>query len=253
MWPTTDWTWPPAWPVYTWAPYTEWPTTDNTYEPTTGWPTSTPTEDPTVAPTPQPTPCTNGESFQIYLQEDRYGSETSIFLFSLGGDDYNDLDELVYSKSDFVSRRLYDIPLCLEPDQCYLFAIHDWYGDGLTLSGGYFDLLLEDKKIYKSDGDFGYYDSWVFCTGDMCQDDRKIRFTKEELSCKKFVKGKFSEKKDKCNKHKEGDYVYNHCPVTCAKQAKVGTCSWMRNKEKDMKDVVYDTAGIEECTYCSMY
>jgi len=211
-----------------------WPTTEWI------WTTKAPTE---------PAPCTDGK-FQIYLQEDNWAEETSVVLFSLGGDDYNDLDELLYSKKaefGFKRNQLHDIPLCLEPDQCYLFAIHDSFGDGLTDKGGYFDLLLEDKKIYKSDGDFGFYDSWVFCTGDHeCQDDRKVRFTKEEENCKKFVKGKFSEEIDKCNKHKEGDYVYNHCPVTCGKQAGEGTCSWMRNKEKDMKEVVYDTASFDD-------
>jgi hypothetical protein len=197
-----------------------------------------------LAPTPTPT-CINDESrFQINLQEDYYGYETSIAVFSLN-DDYTDLESSVYFQSNFESDKLHNIPLCLETDRCYLFAIHDSYGDGLTAYGGYFDLLLEGKKIYKSDGDFGYYDSRIFCTGDhICRDNRKIRFTKEILNCNKFVKGKFSQRKEKCNRVKEGDYVYNHCPETCGKKAKVGPCGWMRNKEKDMKQLVEDNVDF---------
>jgi len=204
--------------------------------------TPAPTESPSESPTEAPTVCDNS-LLQIKLQEDTYGVETSIAVFSLN-DDNGDLDSLAYFQAGYQSHKLHNIPLCLESDRCYLFAIHDSYGDGLTEYGGYFDLLLEGKTIYKSDGDFGSYDSRIFCTGDhICKDNTKIRFSKKKKKCQKFVKGKFSQKQKKCNRFEKGDFVYNHCPETCGRGAKVGPCTWMRNKEEEMEEIVLDELG----------
>jgi len=136
---------------YTWSSTTSW----STWSPTIGWPTTAPTEPqpthsltpyPTLATTPTPT-CINDESrFQINLQEDYYGYETSIAVFALN-DDYTDLDSSVYFQSSFESVKLHNVPLCLETDRCYLFAIHDSYGGGLTAYSGYFLICFWKGKI----------------------------------------------------------------------------------------------------------
>jgi hypothetical protein len=202
--------------------------------------TPAPSGAPTATPTAAPSVCYDS-MLQIKLQEDPYGSETSIAVFSLD-DDYADLDSSVYFQAGFESYKLHNISLCLESDRCYLFAIHDSFGDGLL--GGYFDLLLEEKAIYNSDGDFGSYDSRIFCTGDhICKDKKKIRFSNKKKKCKKFVEGKWNKKQKKCNRFAKGDFVYNYCPETCGRRANVGPCTWMRNKEEEMKEIVLDELG----------
>jgi hypothetical protein len=213
-------------PTPTWAP-TAAPSTDPTLTPT--W---APTATPTVAPTPTQACNKHHSTFQIEIREDRDASHTTIATFSLNND-YTELDDLVYLKHDFQSDERQNINLCLEADRCFLFAIYD------AMPRDYFDLFLEGRKIYGGRGEFGYYDSRIFCTGDhICRDNRRIRFTKKKLNCKKFVKGKLGQRKKKCNRFAEGDFVYNHCPETCGKKASVGPCSWMRNKAEEMEQFV---------------
>jgi hypothetical protein len=202
---------------------------------------------PTVSPTPLV--CDSDEvDFQIELQTDWFGNDTSIATFSLD-DDYTDLDDLMHfgHRSSFESMTLYDIPMCLERDRCYVFAIRDSYGDGLSEDNGYVRLYQDGKRIFQSGGDFGFYDSRIFCTGDhVCRDNEEIVFTKNDLSCDEFVRGKKKTRKKRCNKFIKGDFVRNHCPETCGRKAKKGPCKWMRDKEAKMKQLVKDEMNQQQ-------
>jgi len=209
----------------------------------TNLPTKQPTAEPTHSPSESPTEfsCDDGDSeFRINLQTDAYPDETAIATFSLN-ETFTGLDSLESFEASFSPEYLnIEIPLCLETDQCYVFAITDSAGDGLTFFGGYYDLYLEDKKIFRGDGIFRNYDSRVFCTGDVCQDDTEIRFSKDKLSCSKYIKGDFSEKKMKCTRTVNGKKVFEYCPQTCGKRAKKGSCSWMYKLEQELEPLVLD-------------
>jgi len=193
---------------------------------------------------PTPIVCDDDQvNYSIKLQTDWYGYETSIATFALG-DDYKDLDELVHfgDRGSYERMTLYDIPMCLGKNRCYLFAIRDSYGDGLVEHNpkGYVKLRLDETEIFQSKGDFGYYDSQVFCTGDhVCSDTEEIVFTDKQLSCGEYLSGKNKKKRKKrCDKFLEGDFVYNHCPETCGRKANRGPCKWLKKKEDKMQNIV---------------
>jgi len=202
-----------------------------------------PSSSPSLGPTPLV--CDDDQvDYSIELQADQFGYETSIATFALG-EDYKDLDELVHfgNRGSYERLTLYDIPMCLEKNRCYLFAIRDSYGDGLVERNpkGYVKLHLDETEIFKSKGDFGNYDSKVFCTGDhVCSDNKEIVFTNKQLSCGEYLKKGKSKKKRKklCGKFLEGDFVYNHCPETCSRKANKGPCKWLKKKEDKMQNLV---------------
>ena len=105
-------------------------------------------------------PIEGSSSFELVLETDNYGAETSWELFS------SDLSELVASGNDYASRSSFTVQetICTHP--CFTFIIKDAWGDGMCCqygNGGY-RILLDGEEIHRG-GAFGLQDTFEFCIG----------------------------------------------------------------------------------------
>jgi len=131
---------------------------------------SGPTEPPTNAPTPVPGCGGKGHlEYKVELKTDNYGGDTTIGTYKLL--DNQELGEKVFSATDFSSQTVYTVPeeghnsMCLEENECYIFALDDSYGDGMA-SGedGYFKIFLGGEEIAHVLGNsFKTYAEHMFC------------------------------------------------------------------------------------------
>ena len=105
-------------------------------------------------------PIEGSSSFELILETDNYGAETSWELFS------SDLSKLLASGSGYASSSPFTIreTICTHP--CFTFVIKDSWGDGMCCqygSGGY-RILVDGEEIHNG-GDFGLQDTFEFCIG----------------------------------------------------------------------------------------
>ncbi len=106
----------------------------------------------------------NPVDLKFTLQTDRTGSEVSWdikdssgFLYYFGGG-YADEQNGETIVNHF----------CLTKDSCYIFTIHDSYGDGLSYDTGYYMVQnsLNDTLIHLLQLDYGYHEIQNFCAID---------------------------------------------------------------------------------------
>jgi len=129
-------------------------------------------EAPSQAPSSSPTEACGGNDslkYQIQLQTDDFGDETIIATYMID-EDSNGV--LVFQETNLESNTLYTFPSeesyqCLEDNRCYLFAIGDSNGDGMTAGeGAFFKGLIGGEEIFAGGADFTDYDERIFCIGD---------------------------------------------------------------------------------------
>lgn len=71
---------------------------------------------------------TDGQEIVIDILTDNYPMETSWELFFDG--------TVVASGSGYTgTQTVYELPVCLENEQCYTFTVYDEYGDGMSYGG----------------------------------------------------------------------------------------------------------------------
>lgn len=123
---------------------------------------------PNTVPDDDPTNNTLSESFAINSQgsevelnilTDNYPMETSWELSHSG--------TVIASGGNYSgTQTIYDIPICLETDECYTFTVYDEYGDGMSYNGvtGHIELLWDGMVMGGIAGDsFTFEASFDFC------------------------------------------------------------------------------------------
>ena len=105
-------------------------------------------------------PIEGSSSFELILETDNYGAETSWELFS------SHLSELVASGNGYASSSSFTVQetICTHP--CFTFVIKDAWGDGMCCqygNGGY-RILVDGLEIHNG-GAFGLQDTFEFCIG----------------------------------------------------------------------------------------
>ena len=109
-------------------------------------------------------PTEGSSSFELILETDNYGAETSWELFSSG------LSELVASGNGYTSSSSFTIQETICNHPCFTFIIKDTWGDGMCCeygTGGY-RILVDGVEIH-SGGDFGLQDTVEFCIDESAQ------------------------------------------------------------------------------------
>ena len=101
----------------------------------------------------------DGKEVILNLLTDDYPTETSWKIFLDG--------EIVASGGGYnLTQNLYEIPICLLPEQCYTFTVYDEYGDGMSYGGvtGNIVLTWGGTVMGEIPGDsFTYNASFDFC------------------------------------------------------------------------------------------
>jgi len=115
-------------------------------------------QDPNYVPptTAAPTPFECSEKvFELELQTDNYGSETS-------WDIKNDIDAVIASGNEYASSGSFTEQRCLS-DQAYTFTIYDAYGDGICCGYGQGSYKLTyDGEVVKQGGQFASSEATTF-------------------------------------------------------------------------------------------
>mmetsp|Transcript_21205 Transcript_21205/g.47339 ORF Transcript_21205/g.47339 Transcript_21205/m.47339 type:complete len:836 (+) Transcript_21205:1393-3900(+) len=104
------------------------------------------------------TPRNGASSFELIINTDNYGSETTWELFS------SDMAELVASGEGYTSSSTFTIEETICSHPCFTFVIKDAWGDGMCCgygNGGY-TISIDGGEIH-SGGDFGTEESFDFC------------------------------------------------------------------------------------------
>jgi hypothetical protein len=204
---------------------------------------ATDTQPPTESPTPFPTCGNEANQYQIKLKTDDYGWESVVSTYPFN-EDFTGLEDPIDIQENFLDNTVYLVPgeekhYCLEQGRCYFFAIVDTWGDGMTVEDGYFEGYLGGQAIFSGDGKFNFFDSRIFCTGDVCKDNDAFAITRKKLNCKAFLKGKKKKIRKRCSKTWNGAPVHSWCPETCGEKAGRGKCRFMmRKNHAHLKDFV---------------
>ena len=239
-------------------------------------PSSGPLTQPSLQPSSQPTrffegfdalptcgPGNDNLRYQMILKTDHFGNETTVATHSFN-EDYTELDQIVFRKEGFASNTLYTLPsednyFCLEQNRCYYFEISDSSGDGMkwfeengldTGTSGYFEGRLGGKlhNAFRGNGDFGYTDNKIFCTGSVCKNKGKFEITRKKKNCRKYVKGGRNVLEKRCARKWKGAPVYDWCPESCGKKAGIGACAWWKDKKKEMKALAMASIAASEAS-----
>ncbi len=110
-----------------------------------------------------PQSCTLNESeIIIKIFTDYFPDEVSWDISSKYGFEYISTVEGTYQSTN----TYYEDTICLPLDSCYVFSIHDYFGDGLcsVWGNGSYDLVV-DGNLLNSTNCFGSSDYIYFCTG----------------------------------------------------------------------------------------
>ena len=191
--------------------------------------------------------------YQVKLQTDEWGCETSVSSYSFKQEDYTALDELIFEQSGLASNTYHYFPsddeyFCLEENRCYYFQVTDSYPHGTSENKKnypIFEVSLGQESLFKGRPAVGEkVANEIFCTGNVCKDHKKgPRIGGDRKSCKKLVRGKkLNLLKKKCNKlNDRGHPVHKHCPETCGRKAGVGACHWWKGMKEELKEkAVFD-------------
>ena len=115
-----------------------------------------PTINPTTSPTlsPSHSPCDKSEiTVVITIQTDNYPDEISWRLIDI------ETGSLLVQSSDYtIEAHSYQHQQCLSATSCNIFTIHDSYGDGIILPGGY-QVFVDDTIVASSFGSSGSFNS----------------------------------------------------------------------------------------------
>ncbi len=105
---------------------------------------------------------TEGNSVQIVVKTDWYGSETSWKLFDSSGDVVASAAQGSYGNNHKYKKNI----TCLT-DECYTLEVYDSYGDGMCCAYGYgyFKVIGDNGQVLANGGQFGYSISEAFCLG----------------------------------------------------------------------------------------
>ena len=120
--------------------------------------------------------CPDGTvQYIVAITVDYYGSETGFYINenpdTIQYDGVNDpisvLGPIVYSipagtYPDLIQGQTFFEEVCLA-NECYSFSIYDTWGDGMGFTNGSYQLLIGDSVVLFGGGNFGAWDSQVFC------------------------------------------------------------------------------------------
>jgi len=102
---------------------------------------------------------TDGSEIMLNLLTDNYPMETSWDLFYDGN--------VVASGSGYTgTQTLYEVPFCLDNEECYTFTVYDEYGDGMSYGGvtGHIEITWDGTVLAEIHGDsFTFEASVDFC------------------------------------------------------------------------------------------
>lgn len=103
-----------------------------------------------------------GGQFILQIETDNYPEETSWEVKDLSGN-------VLYSGGTYPGQQqeIIEIPMCLDPEQCYILTLYDTYGDGIQASGIEGDVLIynpEGTVVFNlAEPDYGNQQSYDFC------------------------------------------------------------------------------------------
>ena len=110
---------------------------------------------------------TDGKEVILEILTDDYPMETSWELFFAGN--------VIASGNGYSgTQTIYDIPICLDNEQCYTFTVYDEYGDGMSYGGvtGHIVLTWDGVVMGEIPGDsFTFEASFDFCITTVGLDD----------------------------------------------------------------------------------
>jgi len=97
-----------------------------------------------------------GSVFNVFIQCDTYGSETTWDIVDDGG-------TVLFSGGTYAADEIVDVD-CILAAGDYIFTIYDSYGDGICcLYGeGYYTLTLDETVLFEGNGEFAYEESTPF-------------------------------------------------------------------------------------------
>lgn len=108
----------------------------------------------------------DGTEITINLQTDKYPEETTWELI-------DDTQDVIASNGPFSEpQHLYSTSLCLDPEMCYTFTVHDAFGDGMSSQGvqGSYQIVNQQGGVVASivKPNFGNAESNKFCLTSLC-------------------------------------------------------------------------------------
>jgi len=111
----------------------------------------------------------------VAITVDYYGSETGFYInenpdmiqYDGVNDPISNLGPIVYSipagtYPNLIQGQTFFEEVCLT-NGCYSFSIYDTWGDGMGFTNGSYQLLVGDSVVLFGGGNFGAWDSQVFC------------------------------------------------------------------------------------------
>lgn len=119
----------------------------------------------------------NGKEFLVKFNFDEYPEETSWELSDANGN-------VIFSGDSYGGMAFQDIeiPVCLDPTQCYTFEVFDAFSDGICCQygEGSYEITTDiGLPVINSNGEFGDSESNDFCADIRCMLSVDIDFTSE--------------------------------------------------------------------------
>lgn len=120
-----------------------------------------------------------GEQITIQLLTDNYPQETTWELL-------DDANNIIASDGPYSEQQhLYTTTLCVDPEMCYTFTVHDAFGDGMSAQGvqGSYQILNHEGNFIASivKPNFGNSESNKFCITVQCLLELEVGVEQESL------------------------------------------------------------------------